>query len=201
MKILGIVCSPRVHGNTETLVAAALAKAQQQGAEIELVTVAGKTIAPCDSCLSCVKTGKCHIKDDMQPIYPKLLEADGIIFGSPVYYWSVSAQAKALIDRTYVYRTKRDLKNKAAGAVVALASSGDAGAVTDLNNFFIIQKMVIVGRAMGIGRDKAEVRNDIKGMTQAEDLGEVMVNYLKSGKISLLPEQSYKVETRLREVQ
>lgn len=103
MEILGTVCSPRTHGNTETLVQALLAKAQEEGAEIELVTLAGKTISPCDACESCRKTGKCHIKDDMQDIYTKRLEADGIIFSSPVYYWSVSAQAKALIDRTYAF--------------------------------------------------------------------------------------------------
>ncbi len=200
MKVLGIVCSPRTNGNTETLVQTALTKAQEEGAEIELVTLAGKTVLPCDSCFPCVKNGLCYIKDDMQDIYPKLLASDGIIFGSPVYYWSISAQAKALIDRTYVLRTNRALRNKAVGAVVAQGGAGDACAITDFNNFFILQKMIIVGRTVGFGREKGKVRNDKRGMAQAEALGETIVKYLKSREIPLIQEYLYKVETRLREL-
>ena len=69
IKVLGICCSPRLHGNTEILVQESLAKAQGVGAEIELVRLAGKTIAPCDGCLSCRQTKVCRIKDDMQDIY------------------------------------------------------------------------------------------------------------------------------------
>ena len=66
MKVLGIVCSPRRRGNTEILVDEALASAKDSGAEVELVTVSGKNIAPCDGCESCIITGKCRIEDDMQ---------------------------------------------------------------------------------------------------------------------------------------
>ena len=82
MKILGIVCGPRLRGNTEIILQESLDAAQEEGAEIELVTLAGKTIMPCDSCLSCDETKECRIKDDMQDIYIELLEADGIIFGT-----------------------------------------------------------------------------------------------------------------------
>ena len=78
MKILGIVCSPRIHGNTETLVQVALARASEEGAHTELVTLAEKIITPCDACCSCRTSGLCHIDDDMQAIYPKLLESDVI---------------------------------------------------------------------------------------------------------------------------
>lgn len=125
---MGIICSPRLHGNTEILVQASLAKAQEAGAEVELVALAGKRISPCDSCGSCSETRQCHIKDDMQDIYAKLLDADGIIFGTPVYYWSVTAQAKALIDRTYVFRVNRDLRNKVVGVVVVQEVSGAVSA-------------------------------------------------------------------------
>jgi multimeric flavodoxin WrbA len=95
MKVLGVVCSPRKGGNTEVMVQEALAGAQACGAETELVTVWDKDIKPCDGCLSCEKTGACHIKDDVQEIYARLLEADGIVWGTPVYFFSVTAQAKA----------------------------------------------------------------------------------------------------------
>ena len=188
MKILGIVCSPRLHGNTEMMVQEALAKAQEKGAETELVTLAGKTIFPCDACRSCHKTGKCHIKDDMQGIYAKLLEADGIIFGTPVYFWSASAQAKALIDRTYVFSPQRKLRNKAAGVVVTTARMGSTSAVAVFNGFFAIQKMLMVGRAIGFSgeegySDKEAVKNDKHGTEQAEVLGETMVEFIQTHKI------------------
>ena len=93
MKVLGIVCSPRRNGNTEIMVLEALRGAEDYGAETELVTLAERDIKPCDGCLSCEKTGLCHIDDDVQEVYEKMLDADGIIFGTPVYVGSVSAQA------------------------------------------------------------------------------------------------------------
>jgi multimeric flavodoxin WrbA len=188
MKVLGIVCSPRWQGNTETMVGHALAKAQQEGAEIELISLARKTISPCDGCRSCHSTGECHIEDDMQAIYGKLLEADGIIFGTPVYFWNVSAQAKALIDRTYAFSPARKLRNKAAGVVVTTERSGDTSTISLFNGFFTIQKMIMVGRTVGISgdegySDKEAVRGDKPGMAQAEALGEAMVEYLRSHQI------------------
>jgi len=184
MKVLGIVCSPRLHGNTEILVQTSLAKAQEEGAEIELVTLARKTISPCDGCASCHETGKCHIEDDMQDIYTKLMEADGVIFGTPVYYWSVSAQAKALIDRTYRFFMKRELRNKAAGVVVTQGRTGAVSAMTVFTNFFTLQRMIMVGRAVGFGgREKGQIKNDGRGITEAESLGEAIVKYIQTYKI------------------
>ena len=188
MKVLGVVCSPRLHGNTEILVQASLAKAQEEGAEIELVTLARKAISPCDACASCIKTGKCHVRDDMQDIYSKLLEADGIIFGTPVYYWSVSAQAKALIDRTWVFRLKRNLRNKVVGVVVVQEVSGAVSALSVFTNFFTIQQMIMVGRAIGFGTEKGEVRNDKRGMAEAEALGKTIVKYIQSHEIPFVQE-------------
>jgi len=184
MKVLGIVCSPRLHGNTEIMVQASLAKAQEEGAEIELVTLAGKTISPCDACYSCRKTGESHIKHDMQDIYTKLLEADGIIFGTPVYFWTVSAQAKALIDRTFVFSVKRELRNKVVGVVVTLDRTGSTSALAVFNGFFTLQKMIMVGRAVGFGsQEKGVVKKDERGMADAEALGETIVKYIQSHQI------------------
>ena len=196
MKVLGIVCSPRTHGNTEILVQASLAKAQEEGAEIELVTLAGKTISPCDACSSCRKTGKCHIKDDMQDIYTKLLEADGIIFGTPVYFWNVTAQAKTLIDRTYVLMHTRSLRNKVAVAIVVARRTGAAHAFSALHDFFNIQMMVPagvaaftkeeeskrsnrMGEAAATGGGKGEVKQDTQGIAEVRALGELTVKTIQ----------------------
>jgi len=172
MKVLGIVCSPRLHGNTEILVRESLAKAREEGAEIELVTLAGKTISPCDGCESCRKTKKCHIKDDMQDIYTKLLDADGIIFGTPVYFWTVTAQAKALIDRTFVFpREEGKLEGKAAAVVAVGERQGTTGAFAVFSGFFNLKKMIMIGSASGFGDKKGEVKNDTRGITDARALG------------------------------
>ncbi|MFC1977541.1 flavodoxin family protein [Chloroflexota bacterium] len=116
MKILGLSCSPRKSGNTEILVAEALDGARNEGAEVELFSVSGKDIKPCDGCQSCIETSKCHIKDDMQTIYRELEAADGIIFGTPIYFYGMAAQAKAIMDRTFaIRRPSIKLANKVGG--------------------------------------------------------------------------------------
>lgn len=187
MKVLGIVCSPRLRGNTEILVREALTKAQDAGAEVELVTLAGKTIAPCDGCCSCRKTKECRKKDDMQDIYPKLLEADGVVFGTPVYFWTVSAQAKALMDRTLVFYgeseplTERRLRNKAAGVVVTTNRDGGPSALKTFSGFINLHRMIMVGYAMGFGGDeKGKIREDRRAMREAAALGRAMVSCIQS---------------------
>ncbi len=163
MKVLGIVCSPRKGGNTEILVEEALAAAREAGAQTELVLVAGKNIAPCDGCASCFKTGVCKIKDDMQPIYQQLEAADAIIFGTPVYFHSVSAQAKAIIDRTYPYVVDRKLKGKVVAPVIAARRVGADLTRSLLYAYFIGQGMIPVRGALGYGREKGEVRQGVGG--------------------------------------
>ncbi len=187
MKVLGIVCSGRVHGNTEILVQEALAKAQEAGAEVELVTLAAKTIAPCDGCLSCRATDECHIKDDMQGIYPKLLAADGIVFGSPVYFWNVSAQAKALMDRTYVFygrpgfKAGRRLRDKVAGVVVTTGRVGGVSVITAFSGFFNLHRMIMVGAAIGFGgHEKGKIKEDERAMAEAAALGKAIVHRMRT---------------------
>jgi len=165
MKVLGIVCSPRKGGNTEILVKEALASAQEAGAETELVSVVGKKIAPCDGCRSCRKTGVCHIQDDMQSVYQQLQTADAIIFGSPVYFCSVSAQAKAIMDRTYSFLGDRRLKGKVAAPVLAVRRVGAGETRNLLYGYFLAQGMIPVRGAIGYGREKGEVKQGV-GATQ-----------------------------------
>ncbi|GAH02468.1 unnamed protein product, partial [marine sediment metagenome] len=74
MKILGIVCSPRRGGNTETLVSEVLSGARTEGAETELISLVDMKMEFCDGCHECEDKGECHIQDDMQTIYKKLDE-------------------------------------------------------------------------------------------------------------------------------
>lgn len=100
MKILGINASPRgSQSQTLRLVQAVLDGAKSVGAEVEMVDVCKLEIAYCNACQVCYKTGKCNKKDDFQDMYDKILAADGIAWGSPNYFRSVTAQMKTLIDR------------------------------------------------------------------------------------------------------
>ncbi len=83
MKVLGIFGSPRKGGNTDILLEEALKGAQTEGAEVEGLHLIDFNIIPCRECLQCFNDGKCIILDDMQKIYPKLLEVDIIILASP----------------------------------------------------------------------------------------------------------------------
>ncbi|MBM3155318.1 MAG: flavodoxin family protein, partial [Chloroflexi bacterium] len=135
MRVLGICCSPRKGGNTEILVREALGAAREAGCETELILIAEKDIAPCDGCGSCLTTGTCKIKDDMQQVYDELERADGIILGTPVYFINVSAQAKAVIDRTYAFLYSRKLRGKVAAAIVASRRVGVGQVLSLLYSF------------------------------------------------------------------
>ena len=172
MKILGIVCSPRSGGNTEILVEEALSSARESGAETELVLVADKHINPCDACGACTENGICQIEDDMQDIYQKLENADGIIFGTPVYFINVSAQAKAVIDRTYALLRTGTLRGKVAAGAVAVRRVGAGQVLSLLYSWFTVQRMITVGGCIGYGRDKGEVRDGTGGGPGSTALGE-----------------------------
>jgi multimeric flavodoxin WrbA len=143
MKILGLSFSPHKNGNTVILLEEALKGAQQEGAEVELFSVADKNIKPCDGCRACSKTGECIIKDDMQELYGKLLGADGIIFGTPVYFYSMTSQAKAVIDRTIAFnRPERSLANKVGGVVVVAGSQGNVSTLKEFYFYMTTRQIV-----------------------------------------------------------
>ena len=91
--------SPRIKGNTNLLLDEALRGAQSQGAEVEKIIVDKLNIAPCREYYGCLKDGNCVIRDEMDDIYPKLLNADRIIVASPIFFYGLTSQIKALIDR------------------------------------------------------------------------------------------------------
>lgn len=172
MRILGIVCSPRKGGNTEILVEEALEAVRQAGGETELILVADKDIAPCDGCGACEENGICKIKDDMQELYRELESADGVIFGTPVYFINVSAQAKVIMDRTYALYRIRKLRGKVAAAIVAARRVGAGQVLGLLYTYFITQRMIVAGGAIGYGMKKGEVRQGVGGSASLSALEE-----------------------------
>lgn len=164
MNVIGLVCSPRKEGNTEILITHALNSARESGAQTEMLHVADLDIAPCDACGACASDGICIVEDDMQIVYEKLDWADGILFGTPVYFFNVSAQAKAIIDRTYACLMKGKLKDKVAAVLVAARRVGAGQVLSLMYTYFTAQRMIIAGGGIGYGREKGEV-NDGPGMS------------------------------------
>lgn len=99
LQVLGLAGSPRRRGNTEVLLDAALEAAQHEGATTEKIVLNNLKARPCQHCDGCLHTGVCIIDDDIQPLHHKLMEADRIVLASPIFFMSVTAQAKLAIDR------------------------------------------------------------------------------------------------------
>jgi len=100
MRVLGISGSPRLHGNSELLLAEFLRGAREKGAEVKLIRLNNLKIAPCQHCDDCLKAGICRVKDDMQQIYSELEQADVIVVASPIQFMGPTADLKVMIDRT-----------------------------------------------------------------------------------------------------
>jgi multimeric flavodoxin WrbA len=99
MKVLGILGSPRIGGNSDLLLDQALAGARKAGGKVEKIVLSKKRISGCLDCKKCNETGVCAIKDDMREIHRKILESGAVIHSVPVYFWAMTAQMKAYLDR------------------------------------------------------------------------------------------------------
>jgi multimeric flavodoxin WrbA len=99
LQVLGISASPRLKGNSDLLLREALAGAERAGGRVEYLRLCDYRIEGCHECYRCLTAGVCHLQDDYQQVLDKMLEADRIIFAMPVFFMTVPAQAKLLIDR------------------------------------------------------------------------------------------------------
>lgn len=113
--VLGLAGSPRRGGNTELLLDRALSGAASAGAQVEKVVLNRLKARPCQECGSCDTTGVCKMKDEMQSLYPKLEETDGIVLASPIFFMSLSAQAKTIIDRCQAFWSRKYLLGRHIG--------------------------------------------------------------------------------------
>ncbi len=185
MRVVGVVASPRRGGNTEIMVREALESASRAGADTELVLVADHRISPCDGCGVCTRGEGCPIEDDMQEICEKLRGSHGIVFGTPVYFFNVSSQAKALIDRTLPFMEGAKLKGKVAAAIVVARRVGAGQVLSLLYSWFTAQRMIIAGGALGYGGDIGEVRDgpggsaSLSAMEEARAVGRNVVRMVE----------------------
>jgi len=187
MKVIAFNGSARKTGNTTILLNLVLDELKKKKIETELIQLAGKPLQGCIACYKCFKNKdkRCAVKKDTLNEYlQKMIEADGILLGSPTYFSDISAAMKALIERCgMVSRANGDLfKRKVGAGVVAVRRAGAIHAFSSLNYFFLIGQMIVPGSSywnVAIGRDPGEVKNDEEGIQTMKTLGQNMAWLLK----------------------
>ena len=183
-KILVLLGSPRKKGNSTTLANQIVAGAESAGATAEKIFLHGKEISPCQACYACQRPDSkgCAIDDEMQPIYGKLIEADGWVIASPVYWFSMSAQTKLFLDRCFALPAYK--KDAFTGKRIAIAMSyGDedafnSGCVNALRTFQDSARYVganLVGMVYGSAEKPGEIKANDALMRQAVALGKKLV--------------------------
>ena len=179
-KILALLGSPRKHGNSSVLANKILDGARQAGAEVEAVYLNGLKISPCQACDGCRKSDAkyCVMKDDMQSLYPKLEQADVLVLASPVYWFTVSAQLKLVMDRFYAFGANGYTAFAGKKAVAAMSYGGsdafESGCVNALHTFQDVFRFLNIqpaGFVYGKGWEAGEIASNAELMMRAEDIG------------------------------
>ncbi|MFO0794897.1 MAG: flavodoxin family protein [Candidatus Brocadiaceae bacterium] len=184
-KILGIYGSPRRNGNSDILLNNALQGAEAKGSVVEKIIVRDLPIAPCNSCGGCYVNGVCVIGDEMQKMYTKLVDADGIIVSSPIYFMGVSAQLKVFIDRCQAFWARKYILHKsiredgrfAKGFFIATAARNPvenlfSGAIQTIRAFFHVSDTHYAGNILCAGlEEKGAVNKKQELLQQAFEAG------------------------------
>lgn len=177
--VLIIKSSPREKGNSSVLAEQATTGAIQAGATVESIWLHRYSIQPCNACDGCRETkGICIINDDMQLLYPHLEAADGIIFASPIYWFTFNAQLKLMIDRLYAFEwgTGKGLRGKKVGIILTygdsdLYTSGGINAIHTFESMARYVKFEIAGMVYGSANAIGDVQKDVDLMEKAFKLG------------------------------
>ena len=178
MKVIGINGSSRKDGNTAIIVGKVFDELNKEGIETELIQLADYEIQPCRGCFACKDRGNCvFAKDGFAEIFSRMVEADGIILGSPVYSADVSAKMKAFLERAGVVVATNPgfLRHKVGASVAAVRRGGGMTAVDAMNHFMLNKEMIVVGSTywnMVYGKDIGDVLSDNEGMANMRNLGE-----------------------------
>ena len=171
--------SPRENGNSNYLAEQVARGAKEAGAEVESLLLHHMDIRPCDACDVCQETGVCIVKDDMQTIYPLLEKADAIVIASPVYWFTISAQAKLCIDRWYALEGSQGntLRGKQIGIVLTygdtdLYTSGGINAIHTYESMFRYIGADIVGMVYGTAHEIGAAEKQSELIERAYKLGQ-----------------------------
>ena len=187
MKVVGFNGSSRKDGNTAAMIRWVFGELEKEGIETELYQMKGKKINGCLACFKCMqnRNQRCSVENDvLNECIEKMLEADGVILGSPVYFADVTPQIKSLMDRSgMVGMANGGMFRRKVGASVVTARRGGAIHTFDsLNHFFFINQMVVPGSSywnMGFGLQPGDVERDEEAKGTMVTLGQNMAWLLK----------------------
>jgi multimeric flavodoxin WrbA len=187
MKVVAFNGSPRKEGNTRVLLETVCGELEKEGITTEIIQIGGKQVHGCTACMKCFekKDNRCVIDNDfVNECIEKMIEADGIIIGTPTYFTDVSVEVKALIDRAgfVAIANGGKLNRKAGAAVVAVRRAGATHAYDTINHLFGISGMFTVGSTywnMGMGLQAGDVKSDAEGLNTMKNLGQNMAWFLK----------------------
>lgn len=172
-KVLILSGSPRKGGNSDLLCDEFMKGAVSAGHEVEKIRVQEKKVACCIACYACRNTGKCAIKDDMAEIMQKMIDCDVMVLASPVYFYSIDAQLKAVIDRSVCRWT--EVKNKEMYYIMTAADEEKSSMDTTLACFRgyadCVEGAVEKGVLYGTGVYQAGEVKDKKYMQEAYEMG------------------------------
>ena len=187
MKVLAINGSPRKNGNTQVMIDVASKELRKAGIEVEAISLANRDIRPCIACDRCSKKPwDCPIKDDAVAVLKKMVAADGILVGSPVYCGGVTAQLKALFDRSIMPYQGAQFKDKVGGALTVggAKNGGQELTLIQIDIYFLMFDMIVASAedgfygGMATGNDRGDVRKDKEGMDKAKGVGRRMAHLL-----------------------
>lgn len=172
-KVLILSGSPRKNGNSDILCNEFMRGAAENGNIVEKIRVAEMNLEYCRACYACSDTGSCVIKDDMSEVLQKIIDADVLVLASPVYFYSIDAQLKTLIDRTVSRWT--EVKNKEFYYIMTAADSGFEAMETTLACFRGYADCVNGAKEMGVVYgvgvyEKGEIK-DTNAMKEAYEMG------------------------------
>ncbi len=179
MKLLAIGGSPRMEGNTNYLVEQALGEAAKLKAQTEKLVLSQYEVNPCLGHEDCASFDFCQQKDDADWILDRFCEADGVILATPVYWYNVSAQMKAFIDRNYfLYKHDRKSRARAVGIIVVAEVEGIEDTLHTLKlfineSFDVEEDRVFI--ACGYANKPGEAKDNLPLVEEARKLGRQMV--------------------------
>jgi len=179
-KVLIVMASPRARSNSSALAAEAGRGAEEAGAEVRTVRLARMRLAPCLACDGCLRPGAkgCVQTDDLKALHDDIKAADALLIATPVYWFTMSGQAKLFMDRLYSFgaRKYRDLKGKRIGLVLASGDAGarESGAINAMRSFqdaFAYLKAPIAGIVYAGGLAAGAAKRNKALMKEAYALG------------------------------
>ncbi|MBP2133550.1 multimeric flavodoxin WrbA [Methanomicrobium sp. W14] len=187
MKVVAFNGSPKKHGNTYMLLKMIQSELRNQDIDVEIVHIGGKKVIDCIACNKCFdrKDKRCILNSDfVNDAIEKMVEADGIIIGSPTYFADVSSDTKALIDRAGLVGIANDgmFSKKVGAAVVTARRGGYIHAYDTINHFFGMSNMITVGSSdwnVALGEEIGDVEKDEEGLKGIKNLAENMAWLLK----------------------